>query len=88
MQMEKYCLLERIVFLKTHIIVDPVGGAQISNSVLRQQMLSFETRPLGGAAGETNYTCFGHVWALYIFSVFMKTSPLLHYFQRLLTIHH
>ena len=77
----------KIVFWKTHLIVDPVGGAQIYNSVLRQKLLSFETCPFGGAAGEKFYTCFGHVWALYIFAVFMKTSPLLHDLQWLLTIH-
>ena len=43
------------------IIVDPVGGAQISKSVLREKQLSFNTGPLGGAAGETLYTSFGHV---------------------------
>ena len=62
----------KIVFWKTHLIVDPVGGAQISKSVLRQKLLSFETDPLGGAAGEKFYTGFGHVGALYVFAIFRK----------------
>jgi len=49
-----------------------VAGAQISKSVLRQQLLSFETDPLGGAAGENFYIGFGHVGALYVFPVFRK----------------
>ena len=58
-----------------------MAGAQISKSVLRQKLLSFETDPLGGAAGEKFYTCFGHVGALYVFAVFMKNITILHDFH-------
>jgi len=71
-QWRNFAFLRESCFKKTHLIVDPVGGAQISKSVLRQKLLSFETDPLGGAAGENFYTGFGHVGALYVFAIFRK----------------
>ena len=60
----------KIGFWKTHLIVNPVGGAQIWNSVLRQKLVSFQTDPLGGAAGENFHFFAWGIFGLVNFSFF------------------